>query len=133
MATDLLQRVKEAIVAILDTAAGIVAITERPDGNIVPWKDLSDATLPVLAYFIVTANEIGGIGDTRQVDIQFTASASDDSVVNALLEQVELTFVEPAFAAQNLNAYVSSRSRQPSPDEEDVQRGDLDISIIVTK
>lgn len=137
MASDVVQRVREAIVGILDTKAAIVALTGRANRNVLPFQKLADATVPVLAYFVVTANNAGGIGDTRRVVVQFTAAAVSESVANALLEAVENSLTAPAFAAlaAPLDAMTESWSRRGEVEvaEDGTFSADLDVSLIVTK
>lgn len=137
MATDLLQRVREAVVGVLDTNADIVALTGRARLNVLPYQKLADATVPVLAYFVVTGNNAGGIGDTRRIIVQFTAAAASESVANHLLEAVENHLNAPALAAlaAPLDAYAESFDRRGDPEmaEDGSVSADLDVSLIVTK
>ena len=139
MATDIVQRTAEAIVAILDTNAPVVAITGRANGNIVPFDDLADAPLPIISYIDVTSATAGGIGDTRRVIIQFTVAGNTKAIANALLEAVENAFgLSSNFYAVGLDACLDPGSRPirrgtPGDTEEGYFSADMDVTLIVTK
>lgn len=102
MATDLIQKVREAIVAVLDTHSSIVAITGRASGNLVSWETLADeepSGVPVLAYLFVVATKLASDGDTREALFQLTAAAPKESVRHELLGVVESLLDQPAFLA----------------------------------
>jgi hypothetical protein len=133
--TDIVQRTSEAVVAMLDTAPDIVALTSRANGNVIPFDDLADAALPVIAYIDVTSAIAGGIGDTRRVILQFTAAGSTKAVVNALLEAVENNLTTTKFYAAGLDAYMQDFLRRGTPGdtEEGYFSADMDVTLIVTK
>lgn len=133
--TDLVQRTAEALVAILDTNAGVVAITNRANGNIVPYDDLADAPTPIISYIDVTSAIAGGIGDTRRVIIQFTVAATTKAVANALLEAIENGLTTTNFYAAGLDAYMQDFLRRGTPGdtEEGYFSADMDVTLIVTK
>lgn len=133
--TDIVQRTSDALVAILDTAPAVVAITGRANVNVVPFDDFADVTLPALAYIDITSAIAGGIGDTRRVIYQFTAGGSSKDVVNALLEAVENTLTAPNFYAAGLDAYMQDFLRRGTPGdtEEGYFSADMDVTLIVTK
>lgn len=117
MATDLIQKVREAIVAILDTHASIVAITGRGSENLVSWETLGESsptTVPVLAYLFVVATELASDGDTREVLFQLTADAPKESQRHELLGAVESILDQPAFLALSpaLDAFEVRRVRR---------------------
>jgi hypothetical protein len=136
--TDLIQRVADALVAVLDTLTAMVALTSRPNGNVLPYDEFTDAALPAIAYLDVTGANAGGIGDTRRVVIQFTAAAGSKSVANALLEVVENALTPQAFTAAGLDACIDPDNRptrrgKPGDTEEGTFEADMDVTLIVTK
>lgn len=136
--TDIIQRTSDALVAILDTNAAVVAITGRANVNIVPYDDIADVTVPILAYLDVTGANAGGIGDTRRVVFQFTAAASSKAIANALLEAVENGLTPQAFTAAGLDACIDPANRptrrgKPGDTEEGYFEADVDVTLIVTK
>lgn len=138
MPTDIIQRTTEAMVAALDTNSAIVAITGRANGNVIPFDDFGDATLPTIAYMDVTGANAGGIGDTRRVVYQFTAGAKSRSVANALLEAVENGLTPQAFTAAGLDACIDpenrpSRRGKAGDTEEGYFEADVDVTLLVTK
>src|SRR5688572_18440988 len=98
MTVDPIERLRESIFSVLNTHADIVALTGRSTHNVVPRSTSAFANTPVLTYFVVTAPEVAADGDTRRVTVQFTAAASDDPTVNALLHVVEEVLDIDAFA-----------------------------------
>lgn len=139
---DIIQATREAIVASLDNRAEITAITGRTPSagdapNILPWRDDTGNLLPALAYLVVVGRELGAPGDTREIDVQISAFATDESVVNALLEVCENVLIAPTFSAlpTPLDAYSYNRVRQAVPFDEgsDTFRGDLTLTLVVTK
>lgn len=102
MATDVVQRLREAIVAVLGTAASVVAITGNATGNCVAWSALDEAPRPVLVYRIVTCQENGESGEGWDARVQITAVAEGnnaDSVVQELLGAVRTDFTADAMLA----------------------------------
>ena len=133
--TDIIQRTAEALVAILDTDAGVVALTGRANGNIVPFDDSADAPLPIISYIDVTGTIAGGIGDTRRVIVQFTVAGGTKAIVNAILEAVENALTTTNFYAVGLDAYMQNFLRRGTPGdtEEGYFSADMDVTLIVTK
>lgn len=136
--TDIVQRTRNALVAILDTNAAVVAITGRANVNVVPYDDLAEIAVPILAYLDVTASNAGGIGDTRRVVIQFTAAAASEDVANALLETVENSLTPQAFTAAGLDACIDPENRpmrrgKAGDTEEGYFEADVDVTLLVTK
>ena len=139
--TDLEQRVREAIVAVLDTLPAIVALTGRNSGNLVPDKIDDDIALPAVVYNVIAATNAGALGDTREVVVQFTAVAARMSLANALLEVVEDTLNAPAFYALtpplDACAIPGRDVRRPGADLDDeggtIKSALLDRTLLVTK
>lgn len=128
MANDLVEVSGEAIGAILDTHADVVAITGRPDGNIVKFDSLAttDPTQAMLAYAFIDGTELGGDGDTRNLRFQITADAPDEATINELLGVVETILEQPAFLALSspLDAQAVTRFRHGI---------NLDVTLRVTR
>jgi hypothetical protein len=116
MATDPVQILREAIVAVLDTHADVVAITGRATENVVAWGNLGD--IPV-------ANREAGI-------IAYHAIVASE-VANELVNVVRRVVIGQAFHAlvPPIDAVVTNRVRRPMPfDPEDgLARSDIDITI----
>jgi hypothetical protein len=140
-ATDIEALLNEAIVAVLDIDAGVVAITGRPSGNILPMQDVGTLGLPVLLYLLIDLASNGSAGDTRLALFQFSAIAEGNdaaSTTAALMERIELALTEPALAAQGLDAcpYGRPRRRRIAADADAsraVARADMDFTLLVTK
>jgi hypothetical protein len=135
--------VNEAVVAALDTRAGIVALTQQASANVVPWRDnLEELLVParhgLIAYHVVSANRGGGaIGDFRRLRVNCTAIARTESVANALCEQVELGLTCAVLAAlpTPLDARIEDVSRQPiPPDTRDaVHLAAIDLILVMKR
>lgn len=135
LATDLPQRVDEAIVLALDTKPAITALTGRGSGNIVPWEDESVAQSTGLAYLDIDTATWGGTKDTRRANRQITAFADSRSKANALLEAVENNLTTTALQTAGLDAFVERIVRRGSggSSEEGVFVRHMDVSIVATK
>lgn len=136
-ATDIIQRTREAFIAIFNAHADIAAVTGKPDDNVVPWRVDLEVDAPVLVFFVVVATQNGQPGDTREIMLQVSAYARSESEANAMLEVVENRLTVTALAAlpRPLDAMPVRFLRRPVPFEEstDRYRGDLEITLIVTK
>ncbi len=127
MANDLLQLVREAIVSIVDTDPEIFALTGRLSRNIVSFNSLDDAPNgPIIAYLIVVGTELASDGDTRDLVVQFTASAEKEATVQELLGVLERIVSASAFAAlaSPLDAFPVRRVRRTT---------DLDVTLRVSR
>lgn len=140
--TDIEQRTIEAVTDILDDDAGVQAITGRTTKNCLPQHSLTQAQLPVLTYFVVGTQEIGGTGDNRLITIQWSAYAEGDgadATARALLERIELGLTQPLMAAKGLDGmpYPGGRRRYPGPIDPEISRAlvrlNLDQDFWVTK
>lgn len=72
---DALQRVGAAAAAIIDTAAGVVALTGRSSGNIVRFDPRTAVVPNSLAYLPTKADIRGGIGEPYDVTLVLRAEA----------------------------------------------------------
>lgn len=132
------QQVREAVVAILDTHASVVALTGRASGNVVPWDDLGDGHVPAIAYQFV-ADDFGPIENSRAIQMQFTAVASSETAANELIALVMTLLTWSAFnaLATPLDAYVENVVREGVPRDTDLPAGmsercraDANITIV---
>lgn len=142
MATDIEQRLAEALVAIVDADAGVQGLTGRTVGNLVPWQTAGRIVYPVLLYQMVQLAETGGAGDTRTALVQVTALAEGNdagSTARALMERVELGVTQPLLAAQGIDAAPTRRLRRqvsidPRQDgSRGIARADMDLTLYLTK
>jgi hypothetical protein len=137
---DIVQDTNVAVATILNADSGIQTITGRTTGNIRPWRHVADENLPILLYNFTVGTEEGGSGDNRFLQYQIAAFAEGPnagSVVNNLLERVELGLTEPLLSAQGLDAAPMRRTRTAVVIERDgtreLTRGDIDVEIWATK
>ncbi len=117
-ATDVEQRLAEAVVAILTADSGVQTLAGRTTGLVVPQDGIAPAALPCLAYTLAATQEIGGTGDNRRVQLQLVAvaeGAGADSVCRHLMERCEQALSWAAFQAQGLDAAILRRRRWPGP------------------
>lgn len=145
-ATDLIERAKVAVVAVLDTNAQISAVTGRANGNIIAWATETETEQPVIAYRATVATRGGAApanGEGREVMFLFSAIAATEPEANALLEIIEGGWVPPAIlwapalAALNpkLDGYFYNPVRRDIGWDSDVDgyRNDLEYTLVVTK
>ena len=145
MASDIVQGLLEAVVTILRGDSTIVAELGRSDRVVQPWQSLDATPLPALFYVPVGSVQRGGTGDTRLIEIQFTAIAEgpgSQAKANAIIERVEVALSQPALAGQGVDAapYAPWSRRFIPPygtTERDggraLYRSDLDTTFIITK
>ena len=140
MATDKMQILREAIVEVLDTAAGIVALTGRADENIVSWDNVGEASdadraAGIIAYQLVTSKEVAADANPFEVLVQFGAIAEEESIANELIGAIHQVFDAPAFLAlvPPIDARVTGRTRRfvPFDADEELARADSDITLRV--
>lgn len=147
--SDVVQQTSEALVAILDAAPAVLALTGRAAGadNIVAWVEDEDApmlvpALPILAYAFL-GDALGPIQNTRALRYRLIAAARDASVASALAETAVAALTYAALAAAlapaGLDAFVLSATRSQDAPETAAQRGgtpgvhrhDLDLVLVV--
>lgn len=120
------QRLRVAIVAVLDTAALVVALTGRASANIAAWNALDDIARPALLYRIVSMIQTGESGAGWNVRLQLTAIAEGndaDSIVEELLGAAEQELSATALLAAGVDAAPMLISRMDG-DEDDQGEGD---------
>lgn len=139
-ATDIVQKLDEAVVAIVNADATMRTLCGRSTGLIVPWQDIGGLTLPVVVYQLVTADQTGGLGDTRLITLTFTAWSEGNHAkanANALMERLEQVLVFQNLAGQGLDAAEQRWTRRgiaESPlGSRNVRRADGDLQVWITK
>lgn len=126
---DIKQRLRVAIVAALDTAAAIAALTGRASDNVVAWNAVAAATKPLVAYSIVDCRENGESGEGWDARVQFTAVAEGDDA-DSIVEEL-LGAVRDRFTADVLLALAAPLDAAPlrwtrmSGDTDDQGEGDV--------
>lgn len=135
MSRDPVQVLRECLVAVLDTDAGVVAITGRASVNLVPLGDLGDAPdLPIAAYAVADTNEqVGMAGDARAaVRVSCYAATEAAAVALAAAISAALTYSALAGAAPAIEAVFESRSRSaPEWDsQQEAFRADVDVGLL---
>lgn len=145
--TDIVDRAKIAIVAVLDTHPQIVAITGRANGNLIPWDAETETEQPLVAYRATVATRGGAApatGDSREIMFLFSAVGENESETLALLDVIEggtdpaqdvvwsvaLAALVPPFDG----CFVNPVRREVGWDSDaDGYRNDLEYTLIATK
>lgn len=134
--TDIVQAVQEAIVAALSSDATVQAITGRTSENVIDWNSLTTEALPVIAYLVSAAREVGGLAYTWDVDVQLSAFATVNADANRLAERARVVLIAPTFASlpNPLDAYSMNRIVRTLPFDQtsDSYRTDLTLQLTVT-
>lgn len=92
MATDIVQRLREAAVTIVGGLATVQALCDRTTECCVAWSAVAEVARPVVAYTIPLLEQVGEDRDARDGTIRFTAIAEGndaDKTVQELLEAIE--------------------------------------------
>jgi hypothetical protein len=133
--SDAVQRVNEALVAIVNADATIRTLTGRTSGNLVPWSQAGTGTLPTTAYQLVVDSPVGD-GQVRRMQYQLDAfadgngaGATVNALADALIEGISVT----ALATQGLDAVVETITRRVLPPDPEggraLQRATLDLTL----
>lgn len=128
---DPMTQLQNGLVAAIDTATSIVAITLRASGNIIPWSADIGARLPVLTYFVsVLVPSVGGY--TGQVTLSAWAERGDTA--QQLLHEAIGALAQPLLYAVGCDAVVLDEIRReiPSEDRDDPARADVDLTVWLT-
>lgn len=141
--TNVVQRTCEALVAVLDANASVVALTGRTRLNVVPYAELvsalaerdGEAMLPLVGYTFVSGEQTGlAPGRWDRLVFQLTAAAVDSATVFELLGVIEseLTALALSNLAVPLEAYIESRVRRGRDFDPDmaIHAADLDITLV---
>jgi hypothetical protein len=135
IADDIIQRLRDATVEILDTHPDVMTLTGRESLNVVPASQAGSVSLPVIVFTHVVSTELAADGDTRDPLIQFTAYANDDDddIANALIRVVERAYEGPAFLSLDppIDAYVTRRIRRTVSPGKGTARADMDVTLRV--
>jgi hypothetical protein len=138
MATDPIQQLREAIVAVLDTRAEIAALTGRASENIVAWGNVgsvSDANrrAGIIAYHVIVGGEVAADQQPEDVIVQFGAVAGEESIANELINLVRRFVNGTQFQTLGtpLDVVATNRVRRPVPfdPDETLARADIDITL----
>lgn len=102
------QRVATALLAILDTAPALTALTGLASGNLRPADDASPLATSGLTYELGPTRVREGIGEAYDVEATITAEAPTRAAVRALLGTVEDLLTVAAFFAASADAMVTT-------------------------
>jgi len=133
--TDPVHKLWEALVTIANTNAMITVKTGRATQNLVPWRDIGTPPQPGLVGQLVTAPEIGGVGENYSVVWRFSAFAQGDGALRMARELADLwgrAVTQPALAALGVDAAPMRRRRdgdQPLDPEETRALARQDVTI----
>jgi hypothetical protein len=141
VATDITQRLREALTEALDTHARIVAITARANGNLIPWEDEGELApprnLPRIMYTVVSATDAGGAGDMWECTVQFSAFARTKAIACSLVEVVSRYLTATLLGSITVAPLkVMSRTNRQRRDggydpDNKHHREDLDITLLI--
>lgn len=102
---DAIERLRQAIVAIIGGLTAVQTITGRVVDNCVAWSAVAEAPRPTVAFACWLVQN-GESGDGRDGTVQFTAVAEGnnaDRVVNELCAAIEAGFTSEALFAQGVD------------------------------
>jgi hypothetical protein len=85
-ANDPMQRLSDAVAAVIEADAGVQAITGRASGNIMRYNPRSAIALPGLAYLPGEATIRGGLGENYDIPLTLRAEATTTTIAHALLK-----------------------------------------------
>lgn len=139
MATDIDQRIAEALVGVLTAAAGVTAITGETERSVVEtFAEAAAATRPVVAFTLVVTTQPGGLGNHYRAQVKLACFAADGTArvarelrgaaVAALTATAFLNLTSPHAP---LDAAVVSVSRRTGPRETGRARADADVTLDV--
>ncbi len=104
-ASDAIQRVSEAVQAIIDADAGVQAITGRSSENIVRFNLRRVPRRPGLAYLCTQAENAGGVGENWHVSLVLRAEAIGDAATEISAPAQANALVRAGFAALTPQAF----------------------------
>jgi hypothetical protein len=129
--SDPLAQLQDGLVATVDAAAAVIAVTVRDRANLIPWAGDFPTQLPVATYVVSVLEErVGGY----TASVQLAAWADDALTAQALLHAVCVSLNQPALQAAGCDAVVLQEIRREIPSEErtDPARADADLIIFFT-
>ena len=136
MANDPIQKLREAIVAVLDAHADVAAITGRATENVVAWGNLGAVGIEtkqagLIAYHFIVSPEVAADQKPQRPVIQFGAVAAEESIANELIGVIARIDAKDFLAlVPPLDAHVTNRVRRSAPtDDEGIARADIDITL----
>lgn len=148
---DALQRVGAAAAAIIDTDAGVVALTSRSSGNIVRFDPRSAVVPNSLAYIPTDAVIRGGIGESYDVTLVLRAEADGkigtdsrpefaSKLLGAAIEALAGSTGVASFAAHSVDAVVTSwaphtpdeTASDPASTNPDVVAAEAELTVWIT-
>jgi len=140
-ATDIVQKLDEALVTIVNADATMRTLCGRSTGLVAPWQDIGTATFPIIVYQLLVMVEGGGLGDERTGTYTFTAFSEGNNAkanANAIMERLEQLVTYNALFAQGLDAAATRWTRRGVSenvfaDTRNVRRADGDLEIWITK
>ena len=145
---DIKTSIRNAFSTIIDGDAGptvppggntMQSLTGKAGTDLIAVKQsgLADADLPAVGVFVFVTNEVGGVGDVRQVIVQLTSGASGDlasDTVEAMSERLESIISHVNLQALGLDAGGFRRSRPGVSIDEGVLAQDiLDVEFTINK
>lgn len=140
--TDVVELLRQGIRTAVNADTTLHGIMGRTTRLIVPFNNtLQDAEMPVIAYHVVYANEIGGAGDNREVMVQFSVfdegSTASERIAN-IIEVLETKFRPAVLVAMGLtDGFVRRRARRDGDEDPENatarRRADIDHTFWVTK
>lgn len=140
MAADPMTRISTALWTVISADATVRDLCDRLDRLVVPWSGLEVTTFPVLTYWIVSIDQIVGVGDPRRAALQLTAWAEGNNATTtagALLDAALAALMPPeAWQGAGLDAVVAGvvwRGIGLDPEGgRTLSRADADIDLLIT-
>jgi hypothetical protein len=113
---DVEEQAVNAVVAVLDTDAGVQSVTGRDNGNAMGWSDTSRSTLPAISVFIRGMSPTGGVGENWLVEVVVACFADSEGTARALRQAARLALTTLQLAdVGRLDSVVMPGSDRPLP------------------
>ena len=97
-------KVKRAIVAIVDTDATIASLTGRASGNIAQGFLEVRTAPPVILFQCIGFIQVGEDRDAREGTVQFTIVTDDDDIGGQILKRLEDILTAPNLYTAGIDA-----------------------------
>ena len=129
---------RDALVAVYNADAAVIAITGRTTLNIAPRGAQTQAgNLPILTYLIITSPDFEGTQGHKDVTVQFEAWVVETATnlfadLEALIDRAEALFVGPSLTAEGVDASrrrIVSRRDQPLDNGVRSIRADMEFDL----